>query len=428
MVDLAKVLYHNALVGLVYWDATRSAANFEYEPSFLRTGFELAPLTMPLQAGRVYSFSELNRETFKGLPGLLADSLPDKFGNALIDEWLARQGRNPGSYNSVERLCYQGVRSMGALTFEPAEKQIANTASRLEVDSLVEATQRALRQRGSLRAKVAADDKAMLAVLKVGSSAGGARAKAVVGWNAKTNEIRSGQGDLPKGFSHWILKLDGVNTQPTGASKHYGRMEYAYARMAEACGIEMSECHLMEENERAHFMTKRFDRDGNEKIHMQTLCGIAHMDFRMPSAYSYEQVFQTMRSLHLPFPQAEQMYRRMLFNLVARNQDDHVKNISFLMNAHGGWKLAPAYDLTFCYNPMGAYTSAHQLRANGKVDNFTKTDLVHVASTISLKKPMAILEQVLDGVSQWPTFAKQVGIPKAQIMRIQNLHRLKWEV
>ena len=426
MVDLANVLYHNTLVGLVYWDSARGAANFEYDPGFMRGGLELSPLMMPLQTGLVYSFAELNRETFKGLPGLLADCLPDTFGNALIDEWLTRHGRSPGSYNSVERLCYQGVRSMGALTFEPAEKQITNTASRLEVDALIEATQRVLHQKGTLKAKMTTDDKAMLAVLKVGTSAGGARAKAVIGWNAKTGEIRSGQGDLPKGFSHWIIKLDGVHAQSMGASKHYGRMEYVYAQMAKAGGIEMSECHLWEENERAHFMTKRFDRVGNSRVHMQTLSGMAHMDYRMPGAYSYEQVFQTMRSLHLPFPQMEQMYRRMLFNLVARNQDDHVKNVSFLMDDEGGWRLSPAYDLTYCYNPVGAYTSAHQLRVNGKVDGFTKSDLEQVAATLSLKKPMTMLEQVLDSVSQWPALAKQAGIPKAQSKRIQDQHRLEW--
>ena len=424
MVNLASVHYHDERVGAVFWNESRRCAEFEYDPAFVQTGRELSPILMPLRSGVVYAFPALNRDTFKGLPGMLADALPDRFGDALIDQWLARQGRNPGSYTSVERLCFQHTRSMGALTFEPAESERNQITHDLEIAQLVEATRIAIAHKSTLQATRNRQDNALLQVLQVGTSAGGARAKAVIAYNRSTKEIRSGQIDAPAGFEHWIVKLDGVQQAELRAPKHYGRIEYAYANMARACGIVMSPCELWEENGRAHFMTKRFDRNGNARIHMQTLCGIAHFDYNSPGYYSYEQLFQIMRQLKLPFSDAEQMFRRMLFHVVARNQDDHTKNTSFLMDHAGVWRLAPAYDETFCYNPNGDHTSKHQMTIQGKADGFTRDDILAVAKQISLKKPLAIIQDVNDAVSNWARFASEAGVSMAQIRRIGALHRV----
>lgn len=423
MVNLASVHYGGDRVGAVYWNESRRCAEFEYDPAFVRSGRELSPLQMPLREGVVYAFPSLNWETFKGLPGMLADCLPDRFGDALIDQWLARQGRNPGSYTSVERLCFQHTRGMGALTFEPAESDRSPITHDLEIASLVEATRMALAKKNTLRTK-RSEERALLQVLQVGTSAGGARAKAVVAYNRITKEIRSGQMESPDGFEHWLIKLDGVQQAELRDPKHYGRIEYAYASMAKACGITMSPCELWEENGRAHFMTMRFDRSGNVRNHMQTLCGIAHFDYNAPGHYSYEQLFQVMRQLKLPFSDAEQMFRRMLFHVVARNQDDHTKNTSFLMDQAGVWHLAPAYDETFCYNPNGAHAAKHQMSIQGKLDGFTREDILAVAKQISLKKPLVILAEVEDAVRRWPQFASEAGVSLAQIRRISALHRL----
>ena len=427
MVDYANIKLWDEVVGVVFWDAARQAANFEYTPKFIQSGLEVSPLQMPLEAGRVYSFPELNFETFKGLPGMLADSLPDNFGNALINRWLAEQGRSPESYNPIERLLYQGKRSMGALEFEPAEKIISNSSSKIELEGLVETARLALGSKENLNAHLPGKDSDLLQIMKVGTSAGGARAKAVIAYNEKTNEVRSGQLNAPEDFTHWLIKLDGVTNNELGDPKHYGRIEYAYYKMAIACGIEMMNCRLLEENGRAHFMTKRFDRvNGKEKIHMQTLCGLAHFDFNMPGAYSYEQLFQVMRTLHLPYKDAEQVYRRMVFNIVARNQDDHTKNFAFLMDKEGKWSLSPAYDMAYAYNPQGNFTDLHQMSVNGKRDNFTKDDLLKIASSMNIKKPVEIIEEVVSSVSQWGEIAKECAINENQIKGIAATHRLQW--
>ncbi|MDR0646735.1 MAG: type II toxin-antitoxin system HipA family toxin [Elusimicrobiota bacterium] len=423
MINFANVKLWDNLVGVLSWDAASGVASFEYEQKFIQKGLNIAPIKMPLAADRIYSFAELNKKTFKGLPGLLLDSLPDKFGNALINEWLARQGRAPDSYNSVERLLYQGKRSMGALEFEPAQKIIQNTSSKIELEELIFAANKILSQTTKFTSK---DNEALSQIIKVGTSAGGARAKAVIAYNEKTREVRSGQAAAPKGFSHWLLKLDAVEDKTLDNIEHFGRIEYAYYKMAVLCKIEMSQSRLFEENGRFHFMTRRFDRVGNaEKLHTQTLCALEHFDFNASGAYSYEQIFQTIRSLKLPYNAAEQIYRRMIFNASARNQDDHTKNFSFIMDKTGAWSLAPAYDMVYAYNPLRQHTSQHQLSINGKRDNFVKNDFMKVAQAMGVKKADEIIEEVINAVSQWDKIAKQIDIPSEQIKTIKKAHRLK---
>lgn len=427
MVDYININLWGRQIGAAVWNERTGFATFEYAPEFVaHSGLEVAPLTMPLAEGRTYSFGELNRTTFKGLPGLLADSLPDKFGNAVINSWLACQGRLPDSYNSLERLLYLGSRCMGALTFEPAEAVTIPMTDRLEIDELVAAAGEILSDRKRFATDLCDKTAGISQILQVGTSAGGARAKVVIAYNETTGEVRSGQTDAPIGFSHWLLKLDGVKDGALGDPAHFGRIEYAYYKMATAAGIDMTECRLLEENDRAHFMTRRFDRiNGNDRVHTQTLCGIAHFDYNLPQAYSYEQLFQVMRALHLPYTAAEQMFRRMVFNVVARNQDDHTKNTTFLMNQQGEWSLAPAYDMTFAYNPSGDYTAHHQMTINGKSDRFTKNDLFAVAKQIHVKRPQMILEEVVDSVSQWSSIAKACGVSASQISAIAASHLLK---
>ena len=424
MVNYAHIRIWEETAGTVSWDPAREIASFEYDPKFVTTGWDLSPLKMPLQAGLVYSFPELNRITFKGLPGLLADSLPDKFGNALINRWLAEQGRDPDSYNPVERLLYLGKRGMGALEFEPAERVVQNNSTKIELEGLIQAARYALADKEKQTADLH-DKKEISQIIKVGTSAGGARAKAIIAYNENTGEIRSGQVNAPEGFSHWLIKLDGISEQELKDPQHFGRIEYAYYLMAISCGIEMMESRLLKENDRYHFLTRRFDRIGNkEKLHMQTLCGLAHFDFNSQGIYSYEQLFQTMRILRLPYTAAEQAYRRMVFNVVARNQDDHSKNVSFLMNKEGKWRLAPAYDMTFAYNPLGKYTSLHQMTINGKQDGFTKSDFLQVAKSMNIKKANEIIEEVTESVSQWNRIAKEQDIPSSQIKMIEKTHQI----
>jgi serine/threonine-protein kinase HipA len=426
MVNYANITIWGELAGIASWDAVRNIAYFEYNSKFMDKGLELSPLKMPLAENTVYSFSDLNPETYKGLPGLLADSLPDKFGNALINKWLAEQGRDADSFNPIERLLYQGKRGMGALEFEPAEKIISSSSSRIELESLVSVARKALSDKEKLNTGLQSEDE-LNQIIKVGTSAGGARAKAVIAFNEKTGEIRSGQLNAPEGFSHWLIKLDGVTNNKLGDPKHFGQIEYAYYQMVIACGITMSESRLLHENNRFHFMTRRFDRAGNcEKLHLQTLCGLAHFDFNRTGAYSYEQLFQTMRALRLPYSDAEQLFRRMVFNIVARNQDDHTKNFSFLMDKPGVWRLSPAYDMTYSYNPAGEYTALHQLSVNGKRDGFTLADLLQIAQAMNIKKANEIIEEVVEVVSTWKQVALEAGVPKHLTESIAKTHRLKF--
>lgn len=425
----AAIHLYQTLIGAVTWDDAREIGVFEYDPAFLKSGIEISPLTLPLRAGR-FSFPNLPRETFKGLPGLLADSLPDKFGNLLIDQWLAQQGRLPQSFNPVERLCYLGKRAMGALEFQPTLLPDGPMET-LHLDALVQLANDALASRESLHANLHQTPEALATILRVGTSAGGARAKAVISWNPATGEIRSGQLAPEQGFEPWLLKFDGVSAnrdKETNDPLGYGRIEYAYHLMARAAGITMSDCRLLEENGRAHFMTRRFDRGPKgEKSHLQSLCAIAHFNFNQAGAYSYEQAFQTARRLGLPQPDLTELFRRAVFNILSRNQDDHTKNIAFRMDRSGNWRLAPAFDLIYAYNPTGAWTNRHQMTLNGKRDGFLTEDLLAAASAADLKAPKAksILHQVRAAVSAWPTHAEAAGVFPDWISQIQTNLRVE---
>jgi serine/threonine-protein kinase HipA len=430
---IAKVQLWGRTIGAVSLDEGREVAAFQYDADFARSGIELSPLVMP-PSERVVEFPALPRNTFHGLPGLLADSLPDKFGNALIDAWLATQGCTPDSFNAVERLCYTGTRGMGALEFAPVIGPKSRKASKIEVDALVRLAGEVLTHRGNLQGhfNVAGKEKALRDILSVGTSAGGARAKAVIAWNRATNEVRSGQIAAGDGFDYWLLKFDGVagnKDKELEDPKGYGAIEYAYHLMARAAGITMSECRLLEENERRHFMTRRFDRlAGGAKLHMQSLCALAHFDFNQAGAYSYEQALLTIRQLKLPMAAVEEQFRRMVFNVVARNQDDHVKNIAFLMNQQGEWSLAPAFDVTYSYNPSGSWTATHQMTLNGKRDGFALADFEACAKAALMKRGRAatIIEEVREAVKHWPEFAAEAKLSGKWQNKIQKTHRLSF--
>ena len=419
MVTTADVYLWGQKAGTVLWNENRVCANFEYTPKFIRSGLEIAPLTMPLSP-QIYSFpSRDNYKTFLGLPGMLAEALPDTFGRALLDNWLAAQGRQDA--NPVERLCFQGKRSMGALEFVPSKERILDTEQAIEVESLVQTAREALTNKEAFVTNLSESNEALMDIIRVGTSAGGQRAKAVIAYNETTGEVRSGQTTAPEGFDYWLLKLDGVTNKELGDPEHWGEVEYVHSLIAKAAGINMTECRLYRENGRAHFMTKRFDRAHGEKIHMQTLCGLAHFDFNMLHAYSYEQAFAVMRQLRLTYPEAEEFYRRMVFNVVARNQDDHTKNISFLMDKKGIWHLSPAYDMSWAYNPTGGWTATHQMSINGKWDNITREDLLHVAYEMNIKHAPAIIDKVIEAVSLWPQLAKEhTDIPQNIINAIES--------
>ena len=417
-------------VGAVTW-LDEGYAIFEYTPEFIRSGRDISPIHMPLnpKGESRFMFPALNKDTFMGLPGLLADSLPDKFGNAIIDEWLARQGRSRDSFNPVERLCYTGSRGMGALEFTPSIKNNLDKPAAVEITQLVELMKNVMSEREQMQLDFSSDDEqinenALLDILRIGTSAGGARPKAIIAINDKTDHVLSGQTDVPADYDYWLLKFDGVDDIELGKPQNYGRVEYAYYLMATAAGIQMSESRLFEENGRAHFMTRRFDRVAGKKVHMQSLCGIAHFDFNLAGGYSYEQAFSIMREIRLPKSAALQQYKRMLFNVFARNQDDHTKNITFLMDESEQWTLSPAYDVTYSHNPAGAWTNQHQMSINGKRDEFTRQDLIAIGESISLKNPEKVIDEVKQVITQWPSYAKQAGVRKKLIEQIANMHRL----
>ncbi len=376
---------------------------------------------MPLAAAREgsarFEFPSLSRDTFLGLPGLLADALPDRYGNSLIDAWLARQGRSPGSFSPVERLCYVGRRAVGALEFSPALHKSMDRAVPIEIAELLALAQKVSDERAGLRADLGEGSAVALQdIIRVGTSAGGARPKAVIALNEATGEIRSGQVDVPGGFEHWLLKFDGINDSGLGDPAGYGRIEYAYSLMAGAARIVMEQCRLLEEGGRAHFMTRRFDRgEKARKIHLQSLSAIGHFDFNAPGSCSYEQAFQAMREMSLFYPDMEQQYRRMVFNVLARNQDDHSKNIAFLMDEQGRWRLSPAFDVIYSYNPDGLWTGSHQMSIRGKRDDFSREDLIATGREAGIRKPGEILDEVAEAVSGWPRFARDAGVGISRI-------------
>jgi serine/threonine-protein kinase HipA len=417
--QVAEVKIWGKFVGAVAWDPERGFATFEYDPKFKQLEWELAPLKMPVSENQnQFSFPELRKDknsafdTFKGLPGLLADALPDKYGNQLINLWLAQQGRPQDSMNPVEMLCFIGTRGMGALEFVPTLLRETKRSFSIEIDSLVATAQKMLDKREAFSTNLNKDEEqAVLEILKIGTSAGGARPKAVIAWNESTGEVKSGQTKAPKGFEHWLIKLDGVSEVQLGSSHGYGRVEMAYYKMAIACGIDMMPSQLLEENGRAHFMTKRFDREGGEvKHHIQSFCALKHFDFNLVNSFSYEQLFQCMRELKLSYADAEQMFRRMVFNVIARNCDDHTKNFSFLLKQGGKWELAPAYDLCHAYRPGSEWVSQHALSINRKRNEITYADLLVIGESIRCKKASEIIDEINDTVNQWKKFANEVNV------------------
>lgn len=434
MVDVAEIKIWGELVGAVRWDFQKQLASFQYDENFLTREFDLSPIKMPIKNGnRIYNFPELRKEkdeqiaTFKGLPGLLADTLPDKYGNQLMNVWLAQNGRSINSMNPVEQLCFIGTRGMGALEFEPAQFKSNKKTFAIEIKSLIEAAQKMLSNRKDIKENLQKNEqKAMSEILKIGTSAGGARPKAVIAYNKKTGEVRSGQTIAPKGFEHWLLKLDGVSNVQFGISHGFGRVEYAYYLMARDCKIDMMDSELLEENNRAHFMTKRFDREGNNtKHHIQTFCGINHFDYN--NLYSYEQLFQTMRTLRLTYPEAEQMFRRMVFNVMAVNCDDHTKNFSFRLKQKGKWELSPAYDVCYAYDPDNIWVNQHSLSINGKNKDINKSDLKTIALINNIKKWEKIIEEIKDIVFNWEEYADKVRVSsKLKNMIKENLIALKF--
>lgn len=429
MSTVAAVKLWGRRIGAVSLAADTDYAAFEYDPEFVASRYEVSPLTMPL-ANRVYVFPNLALESFHGLPGLLADSLPDRFGNALIDAWLATQGRRPESFNAVERLCYVGTRGMGALEFEPATGPQPGDAERIEVAALVELASRVLQSRSDWHASLDEPEDALSDILRVGTSAGGARAKAIIAFNPDSNEVRSGQLPAHPGFEHWLLKFDGVagnKDKELEDPQGYGAIEYAYHKMAVTAGVAMSPCRLLEENGRRHFMSKRFDRTaGGGKLHMQSLAALAHYDYNQAGAYSYEQALQVVRSLGLSMDAVEEQFRRAVFNVLGRNQDDHVKNIAFLMNRTGGWSLAPAFDVTYSYNPTGTWTSRHQMSVNGKRDAIGREDLRALARSAAMKRGRAdtIVDEVGASIADWQAYASDAKV--ADWQRDQIAANLRW--
>ncbi|WP_420578302.1 type II toxin-antitoxin system HipA family toxin [Ekhidna sp.] len=414
MVRTAEIKIWDELVGAVAWDESRQLGSFEYDPSFARKGWDIAPLKMPIsETRRIYTFPELRRpkdseyDTFKGLPGLLADVLPDKYGNRLINSWLAQHGRAKDSMNSVEQLCFIGTRGMGALTFEPSTFTSDKNSFNVEIESLVGIARKMLSDREEFSTDLSKDEeKAMREILKIGTSAGGARPKALIAYNQKTGDVRSGQTKVPKDYEHWLIKLDGVSDEQFGESSGYGRIEYAYHKMAIEAGIDMMPCELLIENGRAHFMTKRFDREnGNIRHHIQTWCAMNHFDFNEVTSFSYEQLFQTMRELRLPYPAAEELFRRMVFNVIAKNCDDHSKNFAFRLKKGEKWELSPAYDVCHAYRPDSIWVSQHALSINGKRKNIKRSDLELVAKSMNIKKASSIIDHINGVVKRWPEFA-----------------------
>jgi len=422
MIDVAEVKIWGKLAGAVSWNEETGLASFEYDPGFKNLNWDLAPFKMPVGSSqRIMLFPELRKDknaefdTFKGLPGLLADALPDKYGNQLINMWLAQQGRPQGSMNPVEMLCFIGTRGMGALEFEPPTFSENKRTFSIEMESLVDIAKKILSGREAFTTNLHhEDERAVMEILKIGTSAGGARPKAVIAYNEKTGEVKSGQTKAPKGFEHWLIKLDGVSDVQLGESKGYGRVEMAYYNMAIDCGIEMMPSRLLEENGRAHFMTKRFDREGGDiKHHIQTFCALKHFDYNLITSFSYEQLFQTMRELRLSYLDAEQMYRRMVLNVLARNCDDHTKNFSFRLKRGGKWELAPAYDICHAYNPDHRWVSHHALSINGKRNAITKEDLLIIGKSINNKKAGVIIDEINEVISKWKKYADEVKIHPA---------------
>ena len=421
-VNRVEVFLWGELMGAVALDPRYGYYAFAYAPKFIAKGIQPSPVVMPLRE-EPYLFTDLPVETYKRLPALLSDALPDDFGNALINKYMAERGIPADQITAIDRLAYMSSRAMGALVFKPSRGPARVKITAIELSKLVSEARKAVT--GNM-----ADDEHANAVLRsiidVGTSAGGARAKAVIAWNRQTQEIRSGQFAVPDGFEHWLLKFDGIGKdQELGTSGGYGRIEQAYYMMAKKAGVEMMECRLLEENGRAHFMTRRFDRDDTHtRHHMQTLCAMAHLDYKKKGTNAYSQLFLTINQLGLPYAQREQAFRRMVFNVMSRNCDDHTKNISFLLKEGGEWTLAPAYDITFAHNPNGEWTNQHLMSVNGKFKGFIENDLLAEADRFKIGTGMQVIQEVRQAIDAWPIYAKDAGLPQAQIENIGSQHQL----
>ena len=435
VMEAITIHYRGLEVGAASFDTDTGVGAFEYTSDFIKRGIELSPLKMPLSR-QIYSFPELGAATFKGLPGLIADSLPDDFGNAVLNAWIAALGRSPSEITPLQRLQYTGKRGMGALEYAPATKlKHLNVTKSIAIDSLVAIAQEVLDARGEYAMELGNDGQenreAMLSLLTVGMSAGGARAKAVLAFNDDFTQVRSGQTDTPPGFTHYLMKFDGVNEHNPGKETFgdpigYGAMEYVYHLIAKRCGITMTPCHLLQEGKRRHFITQRFDRAQNDKLHVQTLCGLAHIDYKQPGSFSYEELFSVLRRLKLPSTDAEQVMKRLVFNIVARNHDDHAKNFAFML--HGNrWSLAPAYDLAYSYKPGSKWVNSHWMSLNGKRDGFTRADfytLEKLSPLFTRRKIDNLLDETIEQLSQWSNLAKKWDVPSALAREIQQNLRL----
>ena len=416
-------------IGVVFWNPQKRYATFELLPDFYQNGLDLAPLTMPMddirRGQRIFEFPHLDNETYSGLPGMLSDSLPDAFGNQVIKAWLESQGRDAKSFSPVEKLSYISERGMGALEYYPTNYKPKTESKDIELESLISLVEKVLDYRRSFAVNLDEDEEQALAeMITIGTSAGGQRPKAIISYNRKTDEIRSGQVEVPEEFEYFILKFDGIKKGKLSDPAGYGKIEMVYHLMAKECGINMTYCDLLHENGRSHFITKRFDRKNGVKIHSQSLCAIAHYDYLQAGMHSYEGTLAEMREIGLPYSDFEQLFKRMVFNVVARNQDDHTKNISFLLEKGGEWSLGPAYDVCWSYNPKGDWTNKHQMTINGKRDNFTSIDILNFAEIQNIKKPKEIIEQVIDSVSKWPGLAREHEIESDRIEYIRKTHRL----
>ena len=435
VMEVLSVTYQQHDVGAVSFDTETGVGAFEYAPGFIKTGIELSPLKMPL-ARRIYTFPELAFNTFRGLPGLIADSLPDDFGNAVLNAWVASQGHSPADITPLQRLQYTGKRGMGALEYAPATKMKSlNASQQVEIGSLVPIAQEILDRRSDFAVELSKEGKndreAMMSLLSVGMSAGGARPKAVLAFNDDFTQVRSGQASVPAGFTHYLMKFDGVsehnkNQETFGDPLGFGAMEYVYHLMATACGITMMPCRLLPEGNRRHFITRRFDRLGNQKLHVQTLNGLAHVDYKQPGSFSYAELLSVARQLRLSATEAEQLVRRMIFNIVARNHDDHAKNFAFILKGEQ-WSLAPAYDLAYSYKPGSKWVNSHWMSLNGKRDEFSREDLYTLATLSPLftrARINALLEQTLEVVSGWQTLAAEFEVPTALAAEVSANLRL----
>lgn len=415
-VKTCEVFLWGTRIGFVYLNDINDICSFEYDKDFIKMQIEISPIKMPL-SNVVYSFPDLDKNTFRGLPGLLYDSLPDKFGNAVIKNWLTSVGREVDTFNVIERLCYTGKRGMGALEYEPMIEQTKDKSNNIDISSLAILADEILDEKKNI--KISYDNINEMELLKLGTSAGGARAKAIIAINEKAGMIKSGQIDAGEGYEYYIVKFDGIKENGDHNEKdvkEYTKIEYCYYLMAKECNIDMTKCMLYKDGEKNHFMTKRFDRmvkNGKmEKLHMQTLSALTHIDYNVPLLCSYESLAKYSKMLNIDYEDIEQIYKRMAFNVIGVNCDDHVKNFSFLMERNGQWKLAPAYDMTFAYKKGNKWLSKHQMSINNKSENITIEDMIECGKNMELseRKSRQIIEKTIEVFDNFDNYARDVSI------------------